>query len=85
MRVHAAVPEVVWWPANIMEMNIPVTCRWRIAVHRPPRRIDMRTSRRSRSSSVAGGPVVRRSMMPWTRSTSPRRAASRRRKVSMSA
>ena len=25
MSVHAAVPEVVWWPANIMEMNMPVT------------------------------------------------------------
>ena len=25
MRVQAAVPEVVWCPANIIEMNIPVT------------------------------------------------------------
>ena len=24
IRLHAAVPEVVWWPANIIEMNIPV-------------------------------------------------------------
>ena len=24
MSVHAAVPDVVWWPANIMEMNMPV-------------------------------------------------------------
>ncbi len=25
MRVQAAVPDVVWWPANIIEMKIPVT------------------------------------------------------------
>src|ERR1700722_13780725 len=25
MSVQAAVPDVVWWPANIMEMNMPVT------------------------------------------------------------
>ena len=25
MSVHAAVPEVVWCPANIIEMNMPVT------------------------------------------------------------
>ena len=25
MMHHDAVVEVVWWPANIMEMNIPVT------------------------------------------------------------
>ena len=24
MSVQAAVPDVVWWPANIIEMNIPV-------------------------------------------------------------
>ena len=25
ISVHAAVPDVVWCPANIIEMNIPVT------------------------------------------------------------
>ena len=58
MSVHAAVPEVVWWPANIIEMNIPVTMSVREARAMPSSsRIDIRTSRRSRSSSVAAGPV----------------------------
>jgi hypothetical protein len=25
MSVHDSVVEVVWWPANIIEMNMPVT------------------------------------------------------------
>ena len=71
MSVQAAVPEVVWWPANIMEMNMPVTVSALKRGEPSSSRIDMSTSSRSRSSSAAGGPAARRSMIPCTSSTSP--------------
>ena len=85
MSVHAAVPDVVWWPANIIEMNMPVTMSVENRGVPSSSWIDIRTSSRSRSSSVAGGPCRRRSMISCTSSTSPGRAASRRRKLSMAA
>ena len=47
MSVHAAVPEVVWCPANIIEMNMPVT--WSAVKRSVPSSflIDIRTSSRS--------------------------------------
>ncbi len=85
MRVQAAVPEVVWWPANIIEMNMPVT-----SSGRKPRRAvgfltDISTSTRSDSSSPTGGAAARPSMIPWISETRSARAASRRWKLSMSA
>ena len=85
MSVQAAVPEVVWWPANIMEMNMPVTSSARNRGDPSSLVMDMSTSSRSRSSSSDGGAAARRSMIPSTSSTSPTRAASRRRKLSMGA
>ena len=56
MRVQAAVPDVVWCPANIIEMNMPVTSVGRrSAAIRPRCVIDISTSSRSRSSSLGGG------------------------------
>ena len=85
MSVQAAVPEVVWWPANIMEMNIPVTVSALKRGEPSSSRIDIKMSSRSASPSGAGGPEARRSMMLPTSSTSSTRAASRRWKLSMSA
>ena len=85
MSVQAAVPDVVWWPANIMEMNMPVTVSAPNRRDPSSSRMDMRTSSRSDSPSGGGGPAARRSMMPDTSSTSATLAASRRRKLSMSA
>ena len=85
MSIQALVPDVVWWPANIMEMKIPVTSlgvnRWVPSSFL----IDTNTSRRSRSSLSAGGFAIRSSMIAETSSTRPSRAASRRRNDSMSA
>ena len=47
MSVHAAVPDVVWWPANIMEMNMPVTVSAQKRGDPSSSRIDMSTSSRS--------------------------------------
>ena len=72
MSVHAAVPEVVWCPANIIEMNMPVTSSAQNRSEPSGFLIDMSTSSRSRSSSSAGGgSTARRSMIPWTSSTRP--------------
>ena len=59
ISVQAAVPEVVWWPANIIEMNMPVTLSVEKRGVPSSLRIDMSTSSRSRSSSVAAGPSAR--------------------------
>ena len=85
IRVQAAVPEVVWWPANIIEMNMPVTSSGRNRSVPSGFLTDMSTSTRSCSSAGAGGPAARPSMIPWMSVTSSARAASRRWKLSMSA
>ena len=85
MSVQAAVPDVVWWPANIIEMNMPVT---RSGLKRGPPSssvIDMSTSSRSRSSVSGAVSEARPFMMFSTSDTSPTRASSRRRKLSMGA
>ena len=52
MRVHAAVPDVVWCPANIMEMNMPVTTSALKRGLPSGSRTLMSTSSRSRSASA---------------------------------
>ena len=85
MSVQAAVPDVVWCPANIMEMNMPVTSSARKRGEPSSSVIDMSTSSRSRSSSVGR----RRRRPPFhdalDQLDQPTRAASRRRKLSMGA
>ena len=73
MTIHDAVVEVVWWPANIIEMKMPVT--WSALNRGVPSssRIESSTSRRSRSSSGGGSVARRPSMIPCTRRTSSAR------------
>ena len=55
MSVQAAVPEVVWCPANIIEMNMPVMMSALKWSEPSSSLIDMRTSSRSRSSLSGDG------------------------------
>ena len=81
MRVQAAVPDVVWWPANIVEMNSPVISSAENGVCRRVR------DRHQNVQQVPVGPrrVTGSAMMPSTRRTSSARAASLRRKLSIGA
>ncbi|SKW05152.1 Uncharacterised protein [Mycobacteroides abscessus subsp. massiliense] len=84
MRTQEAVPELVWCPANIMEMNMPVISS---AVKRglPSSSLIMiSTSSMSRWLLSVGGLAIRLFMISWTSATKPARAASRCRKLSIS-
>jgi hypothetical protein len=80
-----AVPLLVWWPANIIEMKMPVMTSASNWSEPSSFRSEMRTSRRSRSSLATGPRALRRSMIPCTSATSFSLAVSRIRKLSMSA
>ena len=64
MSVHAAVPEVVWCPANIIEMNMPVMMSAENCGSPSSSLIDSSTSTRSMSSLSGVGAARRFSMMP---------------------
>ena len=85
MSIQALVPEVVWCPANIIEMKMPVTSSGVNRCVPSSFFTETSTSSRSRSSLSAGGLATRSSMIAETSSTSPARASSRLRNAGMSA
>ena len=73
----------MWWPANISEMNMPVTSSAENRGLPSSSLIDTSTSSMSRSLLSLGGLAIRPFMISCTSATSLTRASSRMRKLSI--